>query len=108
VASIGDVVTQFRAVLTSCAEVTARLFRDMKARRIPVRASDVEMKLAAHMRTKRIRSATLVVDNLPCEGPLGCDALVPVILPTGYTLTVHGPNGFVRVYKGGKTSSWLP
>jgi hypothetical protein len=85
-----------------------QLFRTMKARRIPVRASDVEMKLAAHMRTKGIRSATLVVNNLPCEGPLGCDALVPVILPTGYTLTVHGPDGFVRVYEGGKTSSWLP
>jgi hypothetical protein len=80
----------------------------MKARRIPLRASDVEMKLAAHMRKKGIRSATLVTNHLPCEGPLGCDALIPVILPEGYTLTVYGADGSVRVYKGGKTSSWLP
>lgn len=37
-----------------------------------------------------------------------CDALVPVILPEGYILTVYGSNGFVREYKGGETSSWLP
>jgi hypothetical protein len=54
------------------------------------------MKLAVHMRKNGIRSATLVVNHVPCEGPLGCDALVPVILPTGYTLTVYGTNGFVR------------
>jgi Double-stranded DNA deaminase toxin A len=80
----------------------------MKARRIPARASDVEMKLAAHMRVNRIRSVTLVVNHIPGEGPLGCDALVPVILPKGYTLTVYGANGFVREYKGGATSPWLP
>ena len=85
-----------------------QLFKDMKARRIPIRASDVEMKLAAHMRENGIRSATLVVNNVPCEGPLGCDALLPVILPNGYTLTVYGPDGFVREYQGGETSSWLP
>ena len=85
-----------------------KLFKDMKARRIPSRTSDVEMKLAAHMRLKGIRSATLVVNHTPCEGPLGCDALVPVILPNGYTLTVYGPHGFVREYRGGGTSQWLP
>lgn len=84
------------------------LSREMKARRIPIRASDVEMKLAAHMRRRGIRSATLVVNNIPCEGPLGCDALVPVILPAGSVLTVYGPGGFVRVYRGGASSAWLP
>ena len=85
-----------------------QLFKNMKVRRIPVRASDVEMKLAAHMRKNGIRSATLIINHVPCEGPLGCDALVSVILPKGYTLTVYGANGFVREYKGGETSPWLP
>ncbi|WP_378265579.1 DddA-like double-stranded DNA deaminase toxin [Amycolatopsis pigmentata] len=85
-----------------------RLFKELKARRIPLRASDVEMKLAAHMRRNGIRSATLVINHVPCEGPLGCDALIPVILPAGYKLTVYGTDGFVREYLGGKTSTWLP
>jgi hypothetical protein len=70
--------------------------------KIPTRASDVEMKLAAHMRNNGIKSATLVINYVPCEGAMGCDTLVPVILPKGYTLTVYGTRGFVRVYEGGK------
>lgn len=84
------------------------VFREMKSRHIPQRASDVEMKLAAHMRRNGIRSATVVINNEPCAGPMGCDELVPVILPPGYRLVVHGANGFVRVYEGGGRSSWVP
>jgi hypothetical protein len=84
------------------------VFREMKSRHIPQRAADVEMKLAAHMRKNGIRSATVVINNEPCAGPMGCDELVPVILPQGYRLVVHGTNGFVRVYEGGGKSSWVP
>ena len=102
---------QVRAMTSGKDEAYAQaieVFREMKSRHIPQRAADVEMKLAAHMRKNGIRSATLVINHVPCVGPLGCDALVPVILPVGYRLTVHGANGIVREYKGGATSSWVP
>ena len=73
----------------------------------PVTASaDVELKLAAHMRDQGITSATLLINNQPCEGPLSCDELVPVVLPPGAKLTVHGPDGFTKTYEGGKTPWW--
>jgi nucleic acid/nucleotide deaminase of polymorphic system toxin len=75
-------------------------------RGLPRRASDVEMKLAAYMRNHGISSATVVINNTPCPGPYGCDELVPVLLPEGYTLTAHGPNGFVKTYRGGATPPW--
>ncbi|ACU35845.1 DddA-like double-stranded DNA deaminase toxin [Actinosynnema mirum] len=56
------------------------------------RDSDVEMKLAAHMAARGIRHATVVINNTPCRGPLRCDTLVPILLPEGSTLTVHGIN----------------
>ncbi|WP_146174756.1 DddA-like double-stranded DNA deaminase toxin [Umezawaea tangerina] len=84
------------------------VFRGMKSRHILQRVSDVEMKLAAHMRKNGIRSATVVINNQPCGGPMGCDELVPVVLPPGYRLVVHGTNGFFRVYEGGGKSSWVP
>jgi nucleic acid/nucleotide deaminase of polymorphic system toxin len=75
-------------------------------RGLPRRASDVEMKLAAYMRNHGIRSATVVINNIPCPGPYGCDELVPVLLPEGCTLTVHGPNNFTKTYQGGATPPW--
>lgn len=81
-------------------------FADLGLRRMPVRASDVEMKLAAYMRNHGIRSATLVINNTPCPGPFGCDALVPVLLPEGCTLTVHGANNFTKTYRGGAVPPW--
>lgn len=75
-------------------------------RRKLTRASDVEMKMAAYMRNHGIRSATLLINNTPCRGPLGCDELVPVLLPEGSTLTVHGANGFTKTYAGGATPPW--
>ncbi|WP_156758044.1 DddA-like double-stranded DNA deaminase toxin [Actinokineospora pegani] len=47
------------------------------------------------------REAVLVINNRACEGFMGCRALLPVILPVGYTLTVYGP-GYHEVFKGGK------
>ncbi|MDQ3526090.1 MAG: hypothetical protein M3451_13705 [Chloroflexota bacterium] len=73
---------------------------ESQGRKVPSRASDVEMKLAVHMRRNGIRSTTLIINHIPCEGELGCDTVVPTILPRGYTLTVHGARGFRKTYKG--------
>ncbi|MBY8848182.1 hypothetical protein K7G98_05775, partial [Saccharothrix sp. MB29] len=43
---------------------------EIKSRRVPVTVVDVEIKLAAHMRKNGIRSATLVLNNFPCRGPM--------------------------------------
>ncbi|GAA2696392.1 MULTISPECIES: DddA-like double-stranded DNA deaminase toxin [Actinosynnema] len=74
------------------------------------RSSDVEMKLAAHMVAKGIRHATVVINHEPCKGKYNCDTLVPIILPEGSTLTVHGTNaGGMRIrvrYTGGARPWW--
>jgi hypothetical protein len=82
----------------------------LQAQGIPIRApaartSDVEQKLAARMVRERRMSAEVVINNVPCEGPYGCDTLVPIILPSGYTLTVHGPN-YKKTFQGGATPWW--
>ncbi|GAA2971413.1 SCP1.201-like deaminase [Actinokineospora diospyrosa] len=63
-------------------------------------AADVEVKVAVHMRDNAISEVTLAINNIPCVGEWGCDALVPRILPRGYTLTIHGSGGFHAVYRG--------
>jgi hypothetical protein len=73
-------------------------------------AADVELKLAAMMRMlgaadPRMRHVTVVINNRPCKGDLSCDELVPVILPEGYSLTIHAPNYFKRM-TGGATPWW--
>ncbi|HVK22233.1 MAG TPA: DddA-like double-stranded DNA deaminase toxin [Actinokineospora sp.] len=73
---------------------------ESRGMRIPTRASDIEMKLAVHMRMNGIRSVTLAINHVPCEGELSCDTLLPQILPKGYTMTVHGAGGFHKTYKG--------
>ncbi|PPK66241.1 SCP1.201-like deaminase [Actinokineospora auranticolor] len=69
-------------------------------KKVPNTTADVEVKLAVHMRTNRIRHIVLAINNVPCVGDLGCDTLIPRILPAGYTMTVHGANGFHKVYHG--------
>lgn len=59
-------------------------------RRKITRSGDVEMKVAADMAANGIKDATVVINYVPCQGPLGCDTLVPILLPEGATLTVHG------------------
>lgn len=101
---------QARPVVSGEDEMYAEAIKAFPAlglrRGLPRRASDVEMKLAAYMRNHGISSATVVINNTPCPGPYGCDELVPVLLQEGYTLTVHGPNGFVKTYRGGATPPW--
>ncbi|MFC6087889.1 DddA-like double-stranded DNA deaminase toxin [Saccharothrix lopnurensis] len=74
------------------------------------RAGDVEIKVAADMAENGIKNATVVINYVPCKGPLGCDTLVPVLLPEGATLTVHGiTEAGVRTrtrYTGGAQPWW--
>lgn len=64
-------------------------------------AADVELKIAAEMREKGITEATVVINNVPCEGPASCDSLLGVVLPEGSSMTVHGTGGFKKTYRGG-------
>ncbi|MFK0244608.1 DddA-like double-stranded DNA deaminase toxin [Amycolatopsis azurea] len=69
-------------------------------------AADVELKLAAEMRDSGITEASVVINNEPCTGKTSCDGLLGIVLPAGSKLTVHGTNGFKKVYEGGKTWQW--
>lgn len=65
----------------------------------------VEVKAVMRMRQAGREHATLVVNNTPCPGPLGCDRLLPVLLAPGQTLTVHWPGGQSRTYTGRRKRS---
>ncbi|MFD9895876.1 DddA-like double-stranded DNA deaminase toxin [Amycolatopsis sp. NPDC059027] len=76
----------------------------------PVTTTHVETKLAAHMAENGIPDAAVAINYTSCEGPFGCDTLVPALLPKGSTLTVHGtlPDGTktTDIYRGGATPWW--
>jgi hypothetical protein len=55
---------------------------------------------AALIRARGLTEATLYVNNQPCSGRMGCDRSLPGLLPSGSTLTVYGPDRFVKVYQG--------
>lgn len=70
------------------------------------RSGDVELKFAMRMRETWQRTGappqeTIVINNPngPCEGRLGCDALLPRFLPPDGELTVHWPGG-AKIYRG--------
>jgi hypothetical protein len=69
-------------------------------------ASHVETKLAVHMATTGMMNATVTINHTPCEGDLGCDTLLPQVLPEGATLTVYGTKAdgghTVKTYTGRK------
>jgi hypothetical protein len=69
-------------------------------------ASHVETKLAVHMATTGMTSATVTINHTPCEGDLSCDTLLPQVLPEGATLTVYGTKAdgghTVKTYTGRK------
>jgi hypothetical protein len=79
--------------------------RGLAARTEPVAVSHAEQKLAARMVRDKIIDATLVINNRPCRGPAGCDTLLPLLLPPGYSLTVHGPN-YRKTFTGGAVPPW--
>jgi hypothetical protein len=74
------------------------------------RAADVEMKLAAYMAEHGVQHITVIINHSPCKGPFGCDTLVPILLPPGCTLTVHGVSErgqrMVKRYTGGAKPWW--
>ncbi|TNC23724.1 DddA-like double-stranded DNA deaminase toxin [Amycolatopsis alkalitolerans] len=62
----------------------------------------VEVKVATEMIQTGQRHTELVINNRPCVGPLGCDSLLPVLLPKGYAVTVYGPDGYKETFQGGE------
>ncbi len=101
---VRPLVSGYGELLEEC----EKAFPDLGLRRgLPNIAAHVETKLAAYMRNHNIPTATLIINNWPCEdGPLTCEQVVPALLPEGHTLTVYGPNGFSRTYRGGATPPW--
>ncbi len=100
---------QAHAVVSGRDEQSEAAWQILKERGIPLiapnaSAADVEQKAAAQMVADGRKNMDLVINNVPCPGKWGCDNLVPVILPAGYTLTVHGP-GWRKSYSGG-SSPW--
>ena len=68
---------------------------------IAVATDHAEGHAAAIMRARRIRNATLYINNEVCtDRPYSCDRVLPYVLPFGYSLTVYGPGGVPRVYIG--------
>lgn len=69
-------------------------------------ASHVELKVASRMydtwkRTRDAQHETIVINNRPCDiNPLDCEYVIDRFLPPGSTLTVHGPDGFRKIYHG--------
>ncbi|MFV2008595.1 MULTISPECIES: DddA-like double-stranded DNA deaminase toxin [unclassified Micromonospora] len=82
-----------------------RHLRDEGIPRLPQRTGDIEMKVAMQMRDRGIRHLDIVLNNVPCRGRLGCDGMLPILLPEGSSITVHGPN-FRKTYTGGARPWW--
>lgn len=62
--------------------------------------SHVEGHAAALMRMEGASDATLFINRIPCPGTIGCNAMLPRMLPEGAQLTVYGPDDFMQVYRG--------
>jgi hypothetical protein len=60
----------------------------------------VEAHVAAVMRIEGIDSATLYINQTPCPGVTGCNAMLERMLPEGATLLVIAPGGFQQRYTG--------
>lgn len=68
---------------------------------VPFNYHHVEAQAAAYMRMTGRRDASLYVNQKPCaRRPHGCDRMLPQMLPTGARLTVFGPDGYTKVYRG--------
>jgi hypothetical protein len=92
------------------ADAADAVLRDMGMPRMSAKTADVEIKLATRMVAEGVEHATVVINAKPCVGQFGCDTLVPILLPEGTTLTVHGvtPTGerFRKRYTGGARPWW--
>jgi hypothetical protein len=88
------------------AEIANKALQRLGLRTLSV-ADHAEMKVAALLRqqfeaTGTPQHATIVQNNEPCYGRLGCPAVLPFMLPAGCTLTVRAPN-YRRTFTGGAT-----
>ncbi|MGH3715068.1 MAG: DddA-like double-stranded DNA deaminase toxin [Micromonosporaceae bacterium] len=84
------------------ADNQATLQPDGKWRRLTVARAHVEGHAAGIMRERREhRDMHLVITQRPCEGDLGCDAMLPALLPAGSRLTV-----WVRETEGAEPKKW--
>ncbi|MFC9249982.1 DddA-like double-stranded DNA deaminase toxin [Amycolatopsis thailandensis] len=64
-------------------------------------AAHVETKLAVRMARTGLDDVTVTINHVPCPGPLGCDKVLPSVLPAGSTLTVYGvtADGTPKTYR---------
>lgn len=66
----------------------------------------VEAHAVAAMRERKVKRACLYVNREPCDYTVaggrqwGCEQALPHMLRPDETLTVYGPNGYVRVFQG--------
>lgn len=61
----------------------------------------VEAQAAAYMRMAGRKEASLYVNNTPCKSlPDGCNRVLSQMLPPGARLSVFGPGGFLKIYRG--------
>lgn len=70
-----------------------------------VTITHVESQVGAIMKRESLDNATLYINRLPCSQSRGCSTLLPNMIPKGSTLTIFGPNNFVRVVHG--IGEWL-
>ena len=67
----------------------------------PLNYHHVEAQAAAYLRMSGRREASLYINKKPCaRGPDACEVVLPWMLPPTGKLTVYGPGGFVKVYRG--------
>jgi hypothetical protein len=74
----------------------------------PTILAHVEGHAAATMYLENASEATLVLNNVPCSGPLGCDLQLENMVPPGAALKVivpegwsaKDPEGFIKTYTG--------
>jgi hypothetical protein len=97
---------QAREIVSGKDADAAEAARLLREKGIPQRGditttADVEQKIAARMVREGRKHVDVVLNNRPCRGVFGCDTLLPVILPEGYSLTVHAPN-YRKTFTGGK------
>jgi hypothetical protein len=76
--------------------------------RLVVMQDHVEGHAAVRMHSLGIDRATLYVNKDPCKGRLGCDRMMPFMLPEGARLTVYSPDGQPRLYAGWSDRKELP
>ena len=69
----------------------------------------VEAHAAAYMRQNQVMEAALYINKMPCPGVMGCNKMLPHMLPEGATLDVYVKTAGEPIhipYKGKSDSIW--